>query len=194
MKLLSKIETKYGFALPPIYREIAASGLLDDEFHLPDGYLMSLEEIAGFDWGDYLPAIDGLVPFARNGAGEHYCWFVPRPTTDGETAVVLAMPGCKAPLFSPSFSGMLFRDALNWYSMIANDDEDYVGLPAVTKLIERQGPVGWCDILRSLKDLPTKFDKYGQECLYTEKDMDVLIGDLFGSGYVSEELDWQILD
>lgn len=194
MKLLDQIESKNGFVLPAAYRELAESGLLNEDFYLPDGYLMAVEEVASFSWDDHLPAVDGLVPFARNGAGEHYCWYVPKPASNGETNVVLAMPGCKAPFFAPSFAGMVFRDAVIWYSMMANDDEDYEALPNILKLIEGRGPDVWCDTLRGLKDLPAKVDRFHQPCLYTNEDMDVLFGDLFGAEYVTEELEWQVLD
>lgn len=113
---LSEIENQYGFTYPALYRQLAHDGMLDVGEYGPDWYklvfpalkdrptlllhagdfeLLSIKAVAGeleelHDADSYRqvdPAFK-FIPFAKTGAGDHYCFF-PSGQSDDEMPVVL---------------------------------------------------------------------------------------------------------
>jgi hypothetical protein len=104
------IERRHRLAVPPAYREMVVAGLLDPygrpdwrqlssrrrmhllkaralagrTLYLPQVEWYPLDEICDFAPGTWA---DGLLPFAGNGAGDHWCWYTPW-TTDGQVPIV----------------------------------------------------------------------------------------------------------
>ena len=189
MKLIEQIEKKYGFQLPKMYRQLAESGRLDSCLHLPDGRIEELQEVADHEWEDYLNPIDGLVPFAANGAGEPYCWLLSTPTNDGEFAVIEAQQG-EGIVFAPSVAGTIFRATFHFYASEAQEeiDEDF---DEVLALLQGNAPQAWCDTLSGLKELPSQENKFGCHLL-TDEEQTAVIQKLFGDEYIEQEIEWEL--
>ncbi|MFN3165931.1 MAG: hypothetical protein ACE37H_02590 [Phycisphaeraceae bacterium] len=165
---------------------------------------MSLRELAGFAWQDFTNPIDGLVPLAYNGAGEPYCWLTNEQPKDGELPIIAAMHGGEGYWFAPNVAGMIFRNALMWYDLRANQGDlqsIYARLPRLLEILDAQAPKTWGDTLRQLRDRPTKHQVFGtserpheQACLHLDGEREDLIRNFFGEQYVGKEIVWETPD
>ncbi len=83
--ILNQIEERYNFEIPAEYKSMFERGyftlekpahcseLIDSKYvWLYEMEWISIDEILKFEFEEY--ARDGFVPFARNGAGEKWCW------------------------------------------------------------------------------------------------------------------------
>ena len=198
MKTLDLIEKKFGFTLPQSYRDIAKSIDLDDMFELGDGYMMQPQEIADFEWEDFQSPVEGLVPFACNGGGDQYCWYLPDTGDDGEPAVVEATHDSYiGQYYAPSALGTVFRNLLDFCNMAAGEEEAQEDLeeilPPILDLLKAHAPARWVQTIENLSDMPAKDDEFGNPCLYTEAEYDALITDLFGEKYI-QNFKWDLGD
>lgn len=126
--LFQTIAGKYGFSLPEEFRYLWENGFCrlvgpakDHEFTRPgNGYLWilemewySLEEIADFAFPEYCqPHLPHLVPFAFNGAGDHWCWQTDRTDERGTRVLLCAHDDSMASVHAPDFAAALYRQIL----------------------------------------------------------------------------------
>jgi hypothetical protein len=114
METYDLIAERFGFELPQKYCAVRAAGLFDGlgshELVLTDLYWLTLPEIAN----SQPPA--GLVPFARTGRRELFCWYT-LPGTDGGTPVAFFPRGESPILYAGDFDAFLYRALLEEFSM-----------------------------------------------------------------------------
>ncbi len=105
--------------LPATYVNMYKAGLLDRRRNksclvLDDVEWLSPEEIAALDWPRHV--VPGLVPFAANGAGDHWCWYLPWKTK-GEIPVVFSPHDLNTAIgYAPSFAGCVYAMILEQFA------------------------------------------------------------------------------
>jgi hypothetical protein len=126
-----------------------------------DGYLWlndmewyELEEIAEFEFPDYCrPHLQGLVPFAYNGAGDYWCWNT-LGQSEGHTPILLCPHDYMlATIYAPHFPAALYRQALvyaYWIGWGAHVAEGKAYLHRWATDFTSLMPTAWCKTLESL--------------------------------------------
>lgn len=123
MNEYESIERRYGFAIPPTYRQLEARGVLDHRRGL-EGQLgfydcewLSLEGIATYKFNSWEIAVDGgFVPFAITGSHEPYCWRLDWATDGNEPPIVICERSERAICLAPNFGGFLYRMAIEAFA------------------------------------------------------------------------------
>jgi hypothetical protein len=110
------VKARFGFSLPEDYLRFWRAGLLPRErataLNFSRYWLLSPDQIVDRRWPEY--KIKQLVPCARTGGGDHYCWYVPE---SGD----VWMADCPrdsdiATGFAPHFEGFIFRALLEEFA------------------------------------------------------------------------------
>lgn len=123
MNEYESIEQRYGFAIPPAYRQLEAQGLFDYR-RGQEGWLsfydcewLSLEGIATYKFNSWEIAVDGgFVPFAMTGRHEPYCWRLDWATVGNEPPIVICERSERAICLAPNFGGFLYRMAIEAFA------------------------------------------------------------------------------
>lgn len=195
MSVLDQIEKKFGFKLPPSYRVLAEAGTLDEEFQLADGYIMTPEDLADFEWEDFMNPIEGLVPFAYNGAGEPYCWLTQEAAVDGELPIIAAMHGGEGYWFAPTVTAMICRELADWLGAAAGEEdaiEDLADImPPLMALIKEKAPEHWVEAINHMQAdfLETNADE--EPLLQTDPSYTEPFFKDFGEAYTDHEIEWE---
>lgn len=162
------IEQRYNFSIPASYRLLEARGHFDYK-RGEDNYLafddcewLSPEAIAKHEFNRWEIAIDGgFVPFAMNGRGEPYCWRLDWAADGGEPAIVHCERCEWAICLAPSFSGMLYRFAIEAFGgrncipeHAKYKDKLYRDVDILSEVL----PPDWMARLRELRRMPWRKD------------------------------------
>jgi hypothetical protein len=140
-QIYERIAKRFAYELPKEYRSLHERGWLTLDRPASsisatpgDGYLFmhemewyGLEEIATFDFPEfYRPHLQGLVPFAFNGAGDYWCWQCDKTDEHGTRVLLCYHDTGSAVIFAPNFETALYRQALAYATYWVGSD--HVGL------------------------------------------------------------------
>ncbi len=152
------IQTRYGFALPDIYRALLVKGHFTTKpwknyLSFDDCEWLSLDQIANYKFLDFQITSDGgFVPFAVSSRRDEYCWRLDW-ATGTESPVVFCEYGESGFGYAPDFRGFLYRKALEEFAGhndFANDEGKLVELRQAVKIISPHLPTSWSNQLREL--------------------------------------------
>jgi hypothetical protein len=117
------IERRYGFTIPPMYRQLEAQGQCGyrraqgNGLSFYDCEWLSLEGIATYKFNTWEIAVDGgFVPFAITGRHEPYCWRLDWATDGNEPPIVICERSETASCLAPNFGGFLYRMAIEAFA------------------------------------------------------------------------------
>src|SRR5437763_1122028 len=121
-ELYLQVERRYGFALPPEYRQMHETGFFEfDDLRnrvgpkylwLNDMEWLEPPQIRDHEFPGYCKR--GFVPFAVTAGGDHWCWY-PEHSVSGVTPVVLCPHDSNtAEFYAPHFLGALYRQVLDY--------------------------------------------------------------------------------
>ncbi|MEM6257033.1 MAG: SMI1/KNR4 family protein [Planctomycetota bacterium] len=198
MKTLDQIEARFDFILPNMYRDLAQANRLNHQrkqfFEMPDCLWVVPSTLAKFSWDDGSEPVDGLVPFATNGCGDHLCWHLPSRGRGGEN-VVMECPhdSYEGRWFAPTLAGAVFRQSLEWLNIHAHEEEleqTYQTIDVVLEVLAGYVPKTWCAALQSFQKKGPKQNKYGDPVFLSDDEIDTIIGRSFSEKYVSNIFIW----
>lgn len=136
MNTLEKVEKRLGIRFPAGYRSWHACEYFDPR-NTSETYLWVHEaewippaEIPGYDlWRDTVP---GLVPFAFNGAGDHWCFSTQQATSPGEFEIWFCIHDAElGEIDTPSFPAWFYRRCLSYAA--GGFDEDAASIRQAQK-------------------------------------------------------------
>lgn len=104
------IETRYGFSLPNEYWQMQSRGWFDVQDQqnyvwLHEAEWLSLDEIAHYEFKP--PYQSGFVPFAFNGAGDLWCWWL-EAASEGAPIVWCSHDADNGFVIAPHFIGFIY--------------------------------------------------------------------------------------
>jgi hypothetical protein len=156
------IEAKYGFSIPSEYRSMEAAGCFElrhpgkkFKWEREPTYLL----IHGWDWLrpqeilDYKPEEyhkPGFVPFARDVAGDHYCWW---PSQHPQTVVLCPHDDEFGTFYARSVLDAIYRQCLEYACMnFAWRQEDFARqcFAEWAKRLSEYFPPTWIETLQAL--------------------------------------------
>lgn len=179
-ELLRQIERRYGFALPAEYREMQERGWFgpitaeegQDVYAHPrlHAYLwlnemewMPLAQIVNFELPSYCKPPVVLIPFARSGGGDYWCWS-PHHATRGVVPVVSCPhDSCMGEVYARDFVSSLYRQILDFAH--AGFDQAAVARRHLGRWLDDLGPYfkpTWRQTVASLREGPIKSWKIGK--------------------------------
>jgi len=159
--VLDEIEDKYGFALPKLYRTIVDNNWVTyrgnerNYLYLYEAEWMPTEEIRDHEREDYHKP--GFVPFAFNGAGDHYCWWPEAVHEYGVPIVECPHDYERATVFAPNFLGFVYRNILHLAAHHYDPDHDKYSRDLLRDYDRRLTPLlpePWGNMIRSLVARP----------------------------------------
>ena len=205
MSDVSKIEKRVAAKFPPGYRAWQESGYCTysrkNYLWVFEAEWIPLKEIPGYDlWRVTIP---GLIPFAFNGAGDHWCFSTACPTANDECEIWFCWHDEEKGLrFAPSFAGWFYRQCLEFASGGMDEDERSIkkarrNLRLWSQRLAEIHSGDWADHLHQLADvepfyykhpkLRTNVPMFG---FITAMDVDSLVSKQFGKRYLKSEVDW----
>lgn len=123
MDEFKSIEQRYGFSLPPTYRQLESQGHFTtgrgcgDWLGFYDCEWLTLAGIANYEFHSWEIAVDGgFVPFAITGRHEPYCWRLDWAVEGSEPPIVICEQSEKAFCLAPNFNGFLYRLAIEAFA------------------------------------------------------------------------------
>ena len=202
--IFSKIERHFAVpSLPVPYREMVRRGYLDvtsDAYMAPgDSEWVPPAELATYKWNDYQKPKPGLVPFAKTGMNDLWCWDFERMSACGEPAIALCGNADSTGEWrAPSLAAWFYRSALekvSWWEL--SDRATRRLLRAWTPLVREFGEGDWADDLAELlKRRQFEFETGGRrkrriKGLLTERDVRYRVGYAFGKEYDGNSFNWE---
>jgi len=193
LKELEAIESRFGIKLPSLYRELAENERLDyrgkNFYEMPDCLWLTPKELAKFKWEKFRKPVDGLVPFATNGGGDYFCWYLPEVGLDGEPVVMECAHDCyDGRWFAPSMAGCVYRQTLERFSKF--DDEHADQITEVLNVLDKHAAETWCDTLRVLQGAdPLPYELEDEDVLSVNA-IAKLVCQAFGDKYVDQDFTW----
>lgn len=214
MDIYAAIQERHGFALPPAYRELVATGLFDPwgrpdwrdldgparvallweraaagrSLYLPNVEWYPPDELRDFAPGTWTP---GLLPFAGNGAGDHWCWYLPWATADTVPVVFYDHEMWQGTGFAPDFRAALFRLLLEACAAFTDDPPAPLTintlLQAYTTALHSYLPTAWLAVLTDLSTRPATRNADGHWALLDQAELQTLIADHLGFARLGEE-------
>lgn len=140
----SHIESRYGIAIPELYRTLHAAGHFNAQS--PDLYIaftdhewLTLEEIANYELADWQTiSKQWFVPFSISARRDEWGWRRDWASSSGEPAVVFCERGPEGYGYAPDFRAFLYRMLLEELSgtWLLESHEDENGKRQLMKSIE----------------------------------------------------------
>lgn len=208
MSTLAKIEKKLGIVFPAGYRAFHAAGFLkwrskqNNYLWLHEAEWIPPAEIPGYDlWRITVP---GLIPFAFNAAGDHWCFSSKKVTGPNEYEIWFCIHDQElGEVYAPSFPAWFYRNCLEYAS--GGFDEDAAGvreaktnLKLWSKRLAEIHPGAWEKHLATLagskpfeykhpKLRPTVPPLFG---FITAMEVDKIVSKEFGKRYLNKSVKW----
>lgn len=206
MSDLDKIEKQLQVKFPPGYRTWHERGYFKlrprkNYLWLHEAEWIPPKEIPGYDlWRVTIP---GLIPFAFNAAGDHWCWSTKYPTSLGEYEIWYCAHYMElGERFAPTFAGWFYRNVLSYAA--GGFDEDSEGIKEARRNLrlwsKRLGeihPGAWPQHLNELaasEPFAYKHPKLRKSVtlfgFITAMDVDKFAEKQFGKRYLDDEVKW----
>ena len=197
MDSIKRIEDRYRFKLPPIYKHLFRSGKPDAALEKLwiDLEFLSPDAIATYQWDDFRKPVDGLVPFAENGRSDLYCWYLPAPGRDGEPVVMLCTHDCYVgEWFALGMAATILRQTIEHLHIITDTADEWKEnkqtIDHALLILNDFVPSAWRDSLDAVKHLTPKPDEQGDTRLMSDEEYEAIIRELFGERFVNQDFTW----
>jgi hypothetical protein len=208
MTVLEKTERKLGMQFPQGYRTWQVSGYFKGRFKqskylwLHEAEWIPLAEIPGYDlWRITIP---GLIPFAFNAAGDHWCFSTRKPTSPGEFEIWFCPHDEElGETYAPTFPAWFYRNCLAYASGGFDEDPHSIkeaksNLRTWSKRLAEIQPGKWAEHLGELADKEPVSYKHPKlrtsvPLLFgfiTAMDVDQIVQAEFGKRYFNRKVKW----
>ena len=172
------IKSRFSFSLPADYMRCLGAGLLANDrltgFEVSRYAWLSPDKIAGCVLPSY--KITTLVPCAKTGGGDYYCWFV---EAAGEAWIAECLRDSNfAEGFAPNFEGFVFRSLLEefadtWLTTDLGQAAEIFREYAVRS--RRVLRTGWAEILVSLAANNPRLNRVEHPQVVSEREVSEII-------------------
>lgn len=179
------IAARYGFVLPPLYRELQAAGCFD--YKQPDKYIeftdhqwLSLESIASHEFCKWQTNLQRfLVPFSHSARRDEWGWRLDWMSGE-EPAIVFCERGLTGEGFAPNFRGFLYRMLLEEFSgtWVVENPEDEEGKAKIRRAVDvvcPRLPQEWAQRIEGVSRLPWYIDEDKTVCVYPRAECDRIV-------------------
>lgn len=204
---LARIESHFGVTLPRGYRAWVEAGYVTlgsaSYLWVFDARWLPPEEIPTRNLKRKL-LIEGLIPFARSGAGDHWVWNTTRRHGDDEYEVLFCWHDDDlADAYAPTFPAWSYRNCLQFAAGGFNRNEDGIReaqqhFAQCSELLGELGHENWSAHLGKLaSSKPFEFQnpklRIRSFGFITDMDIESIVQAEFGDRYVGTKVDWGVV-